>query len=372
VAWPAPSPAQNVVLDHLTLDAPTGTTNRLSITLQTNIGTDSEISNVTGRMSGLLDFSYSAGQITPTGITLTGGDIATSNVTFSFLFGLVTVRTEDVGGTPSTPNPPSLITSGMFNGSDHVVTLNRGRIIAPGQTTDLATSPIPVTGSGQGSAIVTTLGANQYETVFRLPVQFNEPFEVMNVPLVGTVTGNIIGSGTLVARQQFTWVPLPGDYDFDGDLDCADIDHLQAQILSGSTDLTFDVNGDGLVTLLDYTAWITDLKQTLLGDANLDRFVDGVDFNTWNAHKSMIGQGWCSGDFTGEGAVDQIDFGVWDANKFMQAASVSVPEPATVWWCLLGGWIAACGGRVRCRSACSFDRATGSSNRGVSPRSPGL
>jgi hypothetical protein len=217
----------------------------------------------------------------------------------------------------------------MFAASDHLITLDRGTIEAPGTTIDLALNPISVMGTGSGSVSIAPLGGDLYEALFTLPVQFNEAFEVMNVPIVGTVTGNIQGSGTFVARQQFMLTSLPGDYDFDGDLDCDDIDLLQSAILTGSTNLLFDVNGDGMVTLPDYQAWVTDLKETLPGDADLDFSVDGSDFNSWNAHKFTSDRGWCQGDFSGDGTVDGTDFNTWNANKFTSAEGTGsqVPEP---------------------------------------------
>lgn len=128
---------------------------------------------------------------------------------------------------------------------------------------------------------------------------------------------------------------VPGDYNQDLQLDCADADLLSQAIATGSTDLTFDANVDGQVNLMDFESWITDLKGTLLGDANLDMTVDGTDFIRWNNNKFTSNAGLCEGDFNGDGINDGTDFLLWNANKFSTVeALVTVPEPTGCW--LLG------------------------------------
>jgi hypothetical protein len=99
-------------------------------------------------------------------------------------------------------------------------------------------------------------------------------------------------------------------------------------ISTGVTDLQYDVNSDGTVDPSDLNFWILDLKQTLLGDANLDFFVDGPDFNIWNANKFTAIPAWCSGDFNADGSVDGSDFNVWNANKFQAARPGGLPTTA--------------------------------------------
>ena len=342
LGWAGTLEAASLSLDQLIFDPAMGMSNRVQITIQTNIGSDNDATNVSGTVSGTLDYNWIAGQPVPVGFTFHGGEIALSDVEFSFLFGLVTARTEGIRGTPSTPNPPSTITAGMYQASDHTVTFDQGSIIAAGSAIDLTTNPIIGAGTGVGTAEILSVGPDRYEFTMTLPIEFNEPFEVIDVPVVGTVTGNVIGSGLLLARQEFTLSLPAGDYNGDGILDCGDIDELQAAIAAGSTDLTYDANQDGLVTEDDYQAWVIDLKGTLLGDANLDFRVDGTDFGTWNGNKFESGQGWCQGDFTGEGNVDGTDFGRWNANKFRVAAGTATltPEPAIAWgWLLWTGLI---------------------------------
>ena len=144
---------------------------------------------------------------------------------------------------------------------------------------------------------------------------------------------------------------VDGDFDNNGLWNCDDINALSAAIAGGSTDLSFDMNGDGFITAADITdantGWLAvgganNVAQTggnpfLNGDANLSGDVDGSDFGNWNANKFTSNSAWCSGDFDASGGVDGSDFGIWNGNKFQSSASASaVPEPATVFM-MLGG-----------------------------------
>lgn len=88
--------------------------------------------------------------------------------------------------------------------------------------------------------------------------------------------------------------------------------------------------GEGLT--LDATG-----KVTLPGDANLDGFVDGSDFNIWNANKfTSGGVSWAHGDFNCDDVVDGSDFNVWNASKFTSLYTTVVPEPSGILLALLG------------------------------------
>jgi hypothetical protein len=136
---------------------------------------------------------------------------------------------------------------------------------------------------------------------------------------------------------------LPGELcDFDGvnGCDINDIDALVAEIVAGSNDLSFDLNGDGLVTLEDVTevndGWLRLAGAENLGpglsylpaDITLDGFVDGLDFIEWNANKFLTTGLWSLGDLNADGFTDGLDFIIWNANKFTSSDGVSaVPEP---------------------------------------------
>ncbi len=126
-----------------------------------------------------------------------------------------------------------------------------------------------------------------------------------------------------VATRTFTIVvpqAAPGDFDGDGDLDISDVDALSAAIATHSTDLLFDVTGDGQVTFADLQHWILDIKGTLFGDSNLDFVIDGQDFIILELEQ-IHGRPacWSHGDFNADGVVDGQDFIIWNTNKFMTA-----------------------------------------------------
>jgi hypothetical protein len=129
---------------------------------------------------------------------------------------------------------------------------------------------------------------------------------------------------------------ITGDFDEDSDHDCADVDALVAAIAAGVSTSLFDLTDDGTVDIADLHAWRAAAGEALFGpgrtilegDANLDGFVDGTDFNTWNAHKFLSVAAWCSGDFSADGFVDGSDFNLWNSHKFTSSGSATaVPEP---------------------------------------------
>ena len=146
----------------------------------------------------------------------------------------------------------------------------------------------------------------------------------------GTIIVGDIVDGLVVARLDL----FEGDFNFDGALDCTDIDQLIAEIAAGTNNLEFDVTGDGLVTLADRDAWLAEAGSAnldsgapyLLGDANLDGTVDGTDFLAWNDHKFNSTGAWCHADFNADGVTDGADFVIWNSSKFQSIDAV--PEPS--------------------------------------------
>ncbi len=134
------------------------------------------------------------------------------------------------------------------------------------------------------------------------------------------------------------------DFDRDGVCGLTDIDALVAAIAGGDNDSAFDLTGDGQVDLADRDAWLAAAgaenlpggSAYLVGDANLDGFVDVTDFNLWNAAKFQATGAWSLADFNADGTSDVSDFNSWNANKFQSSLGV-VPEPSSglVGWFLL-------------------------------------
>ncbi len=127
------------------------------------------------------------------------------------------------------------------------------------------------------------------------------------------------------------------DFDANGVCNLDDIDALVNEIAAMTDDPVFDLNGDGTVDLGDRDRWLSEAgianlpsqNPYLLGDANLDGFVDGQDFIIWNGHKFSQTTAWSRGNFNGDDFIDGQDFIAWNNNKFQSSATVAVPEPAT-------------------------------------------
>ena len=79
----------------------------------------------------------------------------------------------------------------------------------------------------------------------------------------GTTIDGILHSWSLVPTSE-----MEGDFNGSGEFDVGDIDLLSIAIRDG--DESFDLNSDSAVDTDDLAFWIHDLKNTFVGDANLD------------------------------------------------------------------------------------------------------
>lgn len=139
---------------------------------------------------------------------------------------------------------------------------------------------------------------------------------------------------------------VPGDFDGDGELTAADIDLLTSAVNSGSNDPNFDVDGDGAVAGADRVMWVNELKNTYMGDSNLDGQFDSGDLVfTFTAGQyedaEDMNSTWATGDWDGNGDFDSADFvtafsaGGYDQGPRTATAS-AVPEPSSLSLILLG------------------------------------
>lgn len=162
---------------------------------------------------------------------------------------------------------------------------------------------------------------------------------------------------------------IAGDFDDMNGLDAADIDALCAAIgsisLLESLEATqgyvgnydennpvsvlsqpmFDLDGDGLITMDDYTMWVTHagFADTNFGDVDLDGDIDGDDLSVIELNYGMnSGAGWGDGDTDKDGDVDGDDFLTWQRNYTgpgpLQAAA-AVPEPSAALLLSLGSCV---------------------------------
>ena len=125
---------------------------------------------------------------------------------------------------------------------------------------------------------------------------------------------------------------LNGDFNFDGASDCLDLALIYDRTATNNNHLTFDLNGDGVVTASDAITWIEE-RGFSAGDANLDGVVTPLDLEIVQENLFTETHNWCQGDFTADGFVDGSDFNVW--NNAAQASVTAVPEPGGIG--LLGG-----------------------------------
>jgi hypothetical protein len=141
-----------------------------------------------------------------------------------------------------------------------------------------------------------------------------------------------------------------GDLDGSGQLDVADIDLLTARVAQGDGDSTFDLNRDGAVDRGDHQFWITSLKLTLPGDANLDGRVDTSDLvlalqQGGYEDDLLTNSTWAGGDWNGDQEFTSADLvAMLQAGGFNEefAAVAAVPE-AGAGWLLVSGLLGLAG-----------------------------
>jgi hypothetical protein len=134
-----------------------------------------------------------------------------------------------------------------------------------------------------------------------------------------------------------------GDFNGNGVLDAGDLDLQAAAMAGGAHPAAFDLNSDGLVNFADREQWVNVLKNTYMGDANLDGEFSSADFvAVFVAGKYETGTaaGWAEGDWNGDGVFSSGDFvtafsGGGYENGPRTGVS-AVPEPASVTMLALG------------------------------------
>jgi hypothetical protein len=160
------------------------------------------------------------------------------------------------------------------------------------------------------------------------------------------------GSGDL---WEATWVAidaLAGDFNGNHLLDIEDLELLAQAVRGSSTEVQFDINADVTVDSRDIQVWIRELKQTFIGDANLDgefnttdlvqvfaagkyeateRTPEGDILNpaTWSA-----GDWNTDGEFTSSDLVLAFQDGGYEAGP--RATLTAVPEPSGLFLLLIG------------------------------------
>lgn len=134
---------------------------------------------------------------------------------------------------------------------------------------------------------------------------------------------------------------LVGDFNNDGDLDLDDINLLTAG--TQDNDLAFDLTNDGYTDNDDRVRWVSELKQTWFGDANLDGEFNSRDLIavfTTNKFETGASALWEDGDWNGDQMFSTSDFIAAFADGGFESgpklAFSVVPEPIAVEMFLFG------------------------------------
>lgn len=334
--------AVTLSLDDLALTEPAGETNRVALTVSAPLlGSDTQTPDLSGNLMADLDVNFGPTAAEVTGIGFTGGRINLSDVSFRLgnLFVSIDAVASGMSGTVSTPLPPGMVANNVFNAGEHTITVDEGVIVAEGEVIDFSDAPVEATADADGQITMQETGSvNQangvertYDIQLQLPISIDETNTVENVPLLGSIDVRIVGAGEMVASSQTTVFFPFGDFDYDTQLTCTDLDELTANV--GSADPTYDLNGDGEVSSADIQHFVEVQAGTSLGDTNLDGAVDANDWSVIEGNLFTATAGHCQGDLNSDGAVDGRDFNIWNDNRTpVGAALASVPEPAHGWW----------------------------------------
>ena len=152
-------------------------------------------------------------------------------------------------------------------------------------------------------------------------------------------------------QNPFTFEPgpvVPGDYDGDGLLDAGDLDLQAIAMAADPPPQEYDLNEDGLVNFDDRKQWVEVLKNTWIGDANLNgEFNSGdmVQVFARGLYETGNPAGWEDGDFNGDtvfGSGDMVAAFVGGGYEQglkqggPNAAVSAVPEPSGLLLMLLG------------------------------------
>ena len=161
--------------------------------------------------------------------------------------------------------------------------------------------------------------------------------DVLTVPAIGAGTPQIVVPVSAIGLDfddELDGLDVLCDYNNDNVVNELDIDILRAGISSGSTSPIHDINDDGSVTDADFAAKIHEVLGTEFGDANLDGFINFIDFVTVSNNFGVVGTGWAQGNFNLDQLTDFVDFALMSNNFGFVASSTiapaTVPEPAVV------------------------------------------
>jgi hypothetical protein len=262
--------------------------NRFDVALQLNespLLVSSDTADLTGTVDAELLWDVVGSDIVLTGVSFTSSQLMFGDVTFNFPLNILTVQGTGLGGSVTTPAPPSTVTAGEFDAADHLLTINQGLFAVSGIVNDnFDISTLPFSGSGMGVGMLDlvevgrTAGAVTYDVSLTFPVSFED--RVLDTANGDQATMDIDVDGTVLATGQFTAALSAASADFDGDSD-----------------------------------------------------VDGADFHAWQRGRGIVQNAVAGdGDADLDGDVDNDDYAIWASQFGATPATIhaaAVPEPAT-------------------------------------------
>ncbi len=187
-----------------------------------------------------------------------------------------------------------------------------------------------------------TVHALDLEGLMTNVIALPEAFGFTNVTEVGMSAGDADGflfwddvhpttdAHAMIAAAAFALFDpeyVANDFNFNGELDAADIDIIAHRLAQGSFDASYDLDMDGVLDVGDIEAVLA-AAETRNGDSNLDGEVDFTDFLAIARNFNATGEDlrWSDGDFDANGRVELTDFLILSRN-FGEAGTVrAVPE----------------------------------------------
>ena len=125
---------------------------------------------------------------------------------------------------------------------------------------------------------------------------------------------------------------VTGDFDADTALTREDINLLSAAVAMGRGDPKYDLSRDGRVNRADVFHWAKVLKNTWIGDADVDGQFNSSDFVLVfqsGRYEQAVAAVWSEGDWNGDGRFDSDDFiAAFADGGYELARDLQSPDPA--------------------------------------------
>ncbi len=172
------------------------------------------------------------------------------------------------------------------------------------------------------------------ETFFNPAADFNADGQVDRVDLLAMEQVLIDEAVDMTVYDEYLAALVRHvDFDGDGNTDMDDFALLYDEL--GGSDSEFDLNSDGVIDSSDAEDFVTVFVRSLPGDFNFDGDVDAADYTLW---RDSLGSQGLIADADFDGDVDAADRAVWASNfgntpsssASALSAFVQVPEPTAL------------------------------------------